>query len=881
MDIIKVEIAISDKFLERVDKTMAYSLTRLTLYTILSSMETDIRNFLGTTFSYLPPYDFLGEELFTKTIDRVKRDHGIGDYSLEILLLYADFGDLIQLINKNSNLIPNSLSKYFKSNSKNFEKIIPIRNRVAHSRPLLFEDLPTTLDFTNDLLKDDSINWHELKTTLNSLEQDESFVLHLQIPKYNEDEVFNNLPLPDFDETGYFGRKQAVQDLKKLLTTSPYPVISVLGDGGVGKTAIALYTAYGLLDTSNQFYDGIIWTSSKTTKITINYIEEIENSIKTSSGMLDDIAEKISGKKTEDSLNEIIDYMKEFRILLIMDNLETVLDDKLENFFKKIPMGSKVVITSRIGLGAFEYPFKLEGFVNSEAKQFFRAVSRIRGVDCLVSLSDEKIIFFCKNMNNNPGYIKWFISAVQSGTRPEDVIANSHIFLDFCMSNVYNFLSNDTKYVLATMLSVSSQLSLAELSYYTKFDPIKLQETIYDLLRTNMVKMITKEVGSSVETRFELSELSRKYLSKHHPVENATHKKIQKLKKQYVAEVEKFFARSQKSNPYGATTIRTRTKRDWLVAKKLKDAISQVRSGDLENATEIIGEAKRLDPAFFEVLRVDAYINTKLDNLTEAQQSYETALELEPDYAPLYKFYGEFLLNYLDDAEGALSAFEKGFVLDDKSNDLRLDIARCCLYLSNFEKAISNLWEIIETESDYILTKKAYDLLFQCFYRIADKAVENHEYSQSVAALYKLMEMYNRCPDIYKDAYNLKTLSKIPTITNQIQYSAEDSHNRFLVSQIINWTKQLEGENFQKSLSYYDIGKSFKGIIKTIYKDRNFGFIQYSSHPNGSVFFHISALLDSNEWEYIKEGDYVLFKLARNDENKLQASEVEIIDNLH
>ena len=232
-----------------------------------------------------------------------------------------------------------------------------------HSRPLKVDDPIKVSNLCENLSKTNTLNWPHIIDVFNKLEKDSSYILTLNIK--NLDETYNNhnLPIPDYDETGLIGRDEYISNIKKLCLTSPYPTISIVGEGGVGKTALALQVAYEILEESNP-YDLIIWISSKTTQISINEITEIENAITNSVGIFEAVSNQIIGKssyeKIEDKIKEIIEYFSEFKILLFIDNLETILDDRIRSFVGNIPQGSKIVITSRIGLGAYEYPIRLK-----------------------------------------------------------------------------------------------------------------------------------------------------------------------------------------------------------------------------------------------------------------------------------------------------------------------------------------------------------------------------------------------------------------------------------------------------------------------------------------------------------------------------------------
>jgi LuxR family glucitol operon transcriptional activator len=272
-----------------------------------------------------------------------------------------------------------------------------------------------------------------------------------------------------------------------------------------------------LLDLPDCPFNAIVWASSKTSQLTAQEIVRIEGAIRDSLGMLEKIASELAGAvKIRDALEEVISYLGEFHILLILDNLETVLDERVRQFLGKLPAGSKVLITSRIGVGAFEYPVTLQAMDEPE----------ILGAADLVKTSNKNLAGYCRRMKNNPGYLKWFVSAVQAGKRPEEVLAKPDVFLDFCMSNVYDYLSASSQALIRAMLCVPGKHSQAELAYLSSMEHQELQRSLQQLLTTNMVVMSSVPRGSSYESQYDLSELARSYLSKHHPARPDEYKTI-------------------------------------------------------------------------------------------------------------------------------------------------------------------------------------------------------------------------------------------------------------------------------------------------------------------------------------------------------------------
>jgi LuxR family transcriptional regulator, glucitol operon activator len=322
---------------------MVYSAPRLTLYAVLSSLEQDLRALLSNNET---PGEIdvaaLPEDVLAKAKDRILDGQGSisNNPSLADVLPFIDFPELTALLGRCRTYLPTPLAEHLKPNLKRLEGLTPIRNRVAHSRPLQLEDLPTVLHAAETLSRGHETVWPQLSATLRRIKDDPSFVLGLDIPRVPADDSNHNLPTPDFDETGFVGRESYVQDVTRACL-GPWPVISVIGEGGVGKTALALKTAYDILDREDAPFEALVWSTSKSTQITAEGIRAIEGAIRSSLGLLTNVAEYLAGPGIEDPFAEVLSYLKEFRILLVLDNLETVLDDRIRSFLEQLPSGSK------------------------------------------------------------------------------------------------------------------------------------------------------------------------------------------------------------------------------------------------------------------------------------------------------------------------------------------------------------------------------------------------------------------------------------------------------------------------------------------------------------------------------------------------------------
>ncbi|EPN9328400.1 tetratricopeptide repeat protein [Cronobacter sakazakii] len=773
---------------------MAFNLTRMTVYALISSLEEDLRDLIKT---YIPPETLdnsISSELRVRSKHRFEKDLGFAyeDLSAHDLVDYFDLGDTYQIINSNANQIPEHISIYIRKNTKNFDKLIPIRNRVMHIRPLDVEDYPNTFSFCHQLINDEPALWVHLTEIIDVISKNPSHVFKLDVKNFEDTYKNHNLPIPDFDETGLIGRNDDVRKVKQLCY-GQFPVISIVGEGGVGKTALALKVAYEILEDDKSPFDAIVWVSSKTTQITVNEIKEIKDSITTSIGMIGEISNQLIGSTSPKSgYEEIIEYLSTFKIILFIDNLETILDDNIKDFVGHLPPGSKIVITSRIGLGAYEYPVKLQGIDESYASQLLRVLAKIRDVEVLKKLEDKTMRDYVNRMYRNPSYIKWFVSCVQTGLSAESILQNSNMFLEFCMSNVYQYLSKNAQTITSAMQCAPGLKDVPELSYLTDFDSLTIHKALQELMSTNMLSQSSKTKGASIKNAYQLSELARSYLGKHHKPSQTYMKSIQdkrnKLNSLYEQQM-----RQRTGDRYNTQNIQFRDKNDRVMVKLLREAQIFMRSGQHDKAFELLTESHKLAPDYFEVARVLAYFHQKNGNLSDAREQYELAIVLAPGLPQLHYWFGKFILREEQNTDDAVIEFEKAFELDPNSVEVGLFLARAYMFQHEFNKAVdilSKIQPLIENATED--NEKIFlDTEIQIHYRKADDHSQRNEFDECIGQLEEMRDKFDNLPYKHKDYYIRQKLNKCQfTLKNLLRTNDPNIINR--AEKIQEWVS-LEG----------------------------------------------------------------------------------------
>jgi hypothetical protein len=126
---------------------MAYTIQRLTMYALISALERDLRDFLTLHVAPLVDQSKLFPKLvMEKATERFAKDNGDTVPDFEDLLDYLDLGEEIQAIRAHDQRLDDVTRTYIKKYYLGLEGLIPVRNRVMHTRPLEFDDLPRVSD---------------------------------------------------------------------------------------------------------------------------------------------------------------------------------------------------------------------------------------------------------------------------------------------------------------------------------------------------------------------------------------------------------------------------------------------------------------------------------------------------------------------------------------------------------------------------------------------------------------------------------------------------------------------------------------------------------------------------------------------------------------
>lgn len=845
--------------------------TRVEMFSICASIEYDLKNFIIQTKTSIN---------FTETM-REKAAERKKDLENEIdILNQLDLSDYVDLISDTpyeygiNNEKANEIRKFF-------NKIIPVRNRVMHTKPLELGDRALLIEVMEEIDKKIQwINWDELCSTREIIKTDSSKLLtkkYIGIKEYNPT-VYHNLPLPEFDDTGFVGRKKDIKDITELILNKKNQVISVVGNGGMGKTSTVIKILYDLIEKPENPFEAIIWITLKTKTLSQGEFVEIKDSIQSVNEVLEKSRDVMLFDSNEDAMSSVINFMEAFNVLLVLDNLETINTGEINDFLRKIPENSKVLITSRLGIGEFEVRQKIEGLTRQDAIIYFRELSKYYGLEMHKQNDEDIYKIVNEKLYNNPLSIKWYISGIYSGTDSKQMLSHKDDLIEFCVSNIFDKLSDTSKRILQLFLLQNNKLTYGLIDFYIDTDELDLRNSINELLSTYMIQASSGE--------YVMNEMSREYISLKYPPSNELVKGVFLKRKELNSMLQQVKVYSEQA-PFNPNTISPKLNRidEQLATYHLKNALNYGKEKKWDDCMKEIAKASSIEPDFFEIYKVKAFLEAEKGELYGAINNYNIALSKcknNRERAIVCYLFSIFYTVKMQDTDSALEYILKADDYLPNTNEILLEKVRVFTFLGKYDEA-EQLW-IQAKENDKHPNLRTLNIMANRYMDLKRRQAEllqNRDYIEKYKILKQGIDMLDNVGSI--DDKTAVTLLKLLTKMSYSYYYEEsikliaetlDKYS-YAISKLDRNTKakllsniQSHKEEIKVELynSIYANLSAFKdeanemvseneGVVVKI-KD-TYGFISNANHTNRKALFFSK----NNAYEGISVGDKVSFEI--------------------
>ena len=596
-------------------------LNRYRLAALIQALEDDLRSLIRANVAPFVDADQLIGDKAEELARRAEAEEVYGA-SPETLVDYLDFGDSFAILNRHRGMLSEQLGRIVRGCTPAFETAVPVRNRVMHGRPLRTDDEDHVARLAQSAI-DADCGFRLTAAVAARLAEDPTWTPAVDVSTHGGENVLHNLPLPEFDETGLLGREDELRTVKQFLIQRRFPVTTLAGEGGIGKTALAVQALYDLVDSPDCPYSVVLWTSLKTERLTGRGVEQIREAAFDVVSIASDLASAIDNSAHTD-LELLAEVLEGTEVLIAIDNVESIGADEIRALIDGVP-NATFLLTSRVGLGEIERRVALGALVPKAAKAMLRQLASRRGLAQLARLSETQVSQVTERLRRSPLAIRWFVEAVQAGGQPDDLLRDQTAVLQFCMATIYDSLAPEARKLVDCLLALDGPATLGELALLVDMDRSDAQEQIYELQRRAIVH-VDGRLTENLSQTYSLADMAREYLERFGALDETFAEGMRRR-------VREIAASQEAGHGEGATlepgTVIAVSPEERAVANVLRQALQRSRNGDLERARSLVARARNAVPGYFESYRVGALIESHV-RPEEARRLYLEAYRLAP-----------------------------------------------------------------------------------------------------------------------------------------------------------------------------------------------------------------------------------------------------------
>lgn len=599
-------------------------LDRHRLYALLEAMENDLRQLIHDHLRDGGDWTLGSYE--KKALENRDRDRD-ATASGASLVHYLDLGDEIDLLNESASKLDPELRKALRKSTESLKAAVPVRHRVMHFKPLLPDDVERAVLALNIAISN-GVPLPLTRRLVALIQSDPGWSPQLPVHA-SMTHILHNLPLPEHDETGLIGRHGDLRAVKKLLADRRFPVVTILGPGGIGKTALALQALHDISDDPSLELDAILWVSLKTEALTPQGIKTLKQPITDIADIASDLIQPIDDD-FDGSLEELSTALTGLKTLVCVDNLETASGDDAIRLIDALPPETQFLFTSRVGIGQLERIVNLGPLEVSAAADLVRRFAHSRDVVALTGLNSDTAKSVASQLNLSPLGIKWFVLSVESGQRPEAILERQEDFLAFCVQNVWSSLEPDAQQVALTIDALEHAVTVQELNLYLDRPADDIRRQLHSLQRHALVRPIAFGGGELAEA-FALTDTASRYLATLDRVKSDL-EELRRRQQLFLASEERRRLDETRA-PLAPQTVRVTNEVDQPAALVLRDALTKSRRRDLASALELIRQAGEMSPGYYEVDRVKGFVLSNSGSTAAATAAFQIAVEKAPTEA--------------------------------------------------------------------------------------------------------------------------------------------------------------------------------------------------------------------------------------------------------
>ena len=796
--------------------------------------------------------------------------------------------------------LPPDLVESLQSTVTAFDAFIPVRNRIVRGRPLQPDDLDETEAFVERFR---SPQFPLTTAALEQLATDSGWQPKPRAGSAPLDLVLHNLPEADFDETGLLGREQLVSEIVTMVKRRRYPIM-LRGEGGIGKTALALEVAWRFVDDPESPFDAVLWTSLKTEKLTSAGVRELSNAVRDVRGVAAALGTAVD-HTFQGNIEELGVVIGGMTTLIVIDNLETL--DGSEFFALDDALSDRDVtflLTSREGTGDRTQTRVVGPLDEASAIQLFRNFARTSGSPELAEWSAEKASATVQKFHYSPLQIRYFIQSVAAGKPVSDAFRNQDELLRFCLGNVVEDLGDDETLLLQVLRVLDRPISFDELVVISEIEVDCLRRGAQRLTQLSLLVRTQAPIMDDLEL-LSLSSTARSFLP---PVpESDVLEDVYRREREYNEDrVNERQWIAERGRYFDPNLIFERSTSDGPVAFLLHRALRESRAGNPTAAAETLDRARAINPGYFEVDRLEAFFASIGGRTVTATALFRSALskcESEEERCWVGYFYSAHLARAVRDIPAAIDIAEATHHYF-RTYDTAHHLGNFYFWNNQFDEGEQLIRWALEQAPTAEFKRKATTSLVRCLQQRSDADLVNSSLADALAHALRAVSVglqlhdSGSTDDKLVRAVNGALVSALKAARRAAELSPEDERAIAHAVARVNYDTRLRQndswgfveftlatltpemrEKVAPGVSVTHIEFAPKerlpGTVVNVHE--KYGFIAHPQFPE-NIFFQAGWLQPPTEMADLVAGSQVDFTPSKNDKGQDQARNVMLVN---